>query len=67
MIARLTMTSEDLTALRRAIRSLEHPGLAARLTNIVGKPISNLPILMDPRARETAPPEPHRGWRGGVE
>jgi hypothetical protein len=33
------MTPEDLTALRRAVRSLEHPGLAARLTNMVGKPI----------------------------
>jgi len=25
--------------LRRAVKSLEHPGLAARLTNIVGKPV----------------------------
>ena len=33
------MTLEDLAALRRAAQSLEHPRLAARLTNIVGKPI----------------------------
>ena len=33
------MTPEDLAALRRAVLSLEHPGLAARLTNMVGKPI----------------------------
>jgi hypothetical protein len=33
------MTPEDLAALRRAVRSLEHPGLAARLTNMVGKPV----------------------------
>jgi hypothetical protein len=33
------MTPEDLAALRRAVRSLEHPGLAASLTNMVGKPI----------------------------
>ncbi len=33
------MTPEDLAALQRAVRSLEHPGLAARLTNMVGKPI----------------------------
>ena len=33
------MTPEDLVALRRAVRSLEQPGLAARLTNMVGKPI----------------------------
>jgi hypothetical protein len=34
-----TMTPEDLAALRTAVRVLEHPGLAARLTNLVGKPI----------------------------
>ncbi len=33
------MTPEDLAALRRAVLLLEHPGLAARLTNMVGKPI----------------------------
>src|ERR1700688_2709417 len=33
------MTPEDLAALRMAVRLLEHPGLAARLTNLVGKPI----------------------------
>jgi len=35
----LTMTPEDLAALRTAVRLLEHPGLAARLTNLVGKPV----------------------------
>ena len=30
---------EDREALRRAVKSLEHPSLAARLTNIVGKPV----------------------------
>ncbi len=34
-----TMAPEDLAALRIAVRLLEHPGLAARLTNLVGKPI----------------------------
>jgi hypothetical protein len=33
------MTRDDLAALRSAVQSLEHPGLAARLTNMVGKPI----------------------------
>src|SRR6266511_4235031 len=33
------MTEDDLAALRRAVASLEHPGFAARLTNMVGKPI----------------------------
>ena len=33
------MTEEDLDALRAAAATLEHPGLAARLGNIAGKPI----------------------------
>jgi EcsC protein family len=33
------MAPEDLAALRRAAQSLEHPGLAARLTNMFGRPI----------------------------
>ena len=33
------MTERDLAALRSAAAALEHPGLAARLTNMVGKPI----------------------------
>src|SRR6266403_5314464 len=33
------MTESDLAALRSAATALEHPGLAARLTNMVGKPI----------------------------
>lgn len=33
------LTPDDLEALRRAVHSLEHPSLAARLTNMVGKPI----------------------------
>jgi hypothetical protein len=33
------ITSEDREALRRAVKSLEHPSLAGRLTNLVGKPV----------------------------
>ena len=33
------VTPEDLAALRTAVRLLEHPGLAARLTDLVGKPV----------------------------
>ncbi len=33
------MTPEDSAALARAVQSLEHPGFAARLANIAGKPI----------------------------
>ena len=35
----MKITSADLSALRRAVLALEHPGLAARLTNMVGKPV----------------------------
>jgi EcsC protein family len=33
------MIEEDLTALRAAVQTLEHPGLAVRLAEIAGKPI----------------------------
>ena len=33
------MTEADRAALARAVQSLEHPGLAARLANLVGRPI----------------------------
>jgi len=36
------MAPEDLAALQRAVESLEHPGLAARLANLAGKPIELL-------------------------
>ena len=45
------MTPEDLAALERAVRSLEHPGLAARLTNMVGKPIELLGGALPTSAR----------------
>jgi hypothetical protein len=33
------MQEEDLQTLRTAVATLEHPGLAARLAEIAGKPI----------------------------
>jgi hypothetical protein len=33
------MTDEDLEAIQSAVRLLEHTSLAARLTQVVGKPI----------------------------
>jgi hypothetical protein len=45
------MTPEDLAVLERAVRSLEHPGLAARLTNMVGKPIQLLGNALPTSAR----------------
>jgi hypothetical protein len=46
------MTPEDLAALRRAVRSLEHPGLAASLTNMVGKPIELIGNALPASARQ---------------
>jgi len=39
---RVVMLEEDLNALRAAVATLEHPGLAARLGEIAGKPIELL-------------------------
>jgi len=33
------ITDDDREALRRAVRSLEHPSLAGRLTSLIGKPV----------------------------
>jgi hypothetical protein len=33
------MTSTEREALAKAVKSLEYPSLAARLTNLVGKPV----------------------------
>src|SRR5215471_16221591 len=35
----INMQEDDLQALRTAVAALEHPGLAARLAEIAGKPI----------------------------
>ena len=45
------MTPEDLTALEKAVRSLEHPGFAARLTNMLGKPIELVGDVLPTSAR----------------
>jgi hypothetical protein len=44
------MTPEDVAALRKAVQSLEHPGFAARLTDMVGKPIELLGRALPPSA-----------------
>ena len=40
------LSEEDLLALRSAVDALEHPGLAARLTDLIGKPIELLGSAM---------------------
>jgi hypothetical protein len=46
------MTDEDLAALRAAVETLEHPALAARLGNMVGKPIELLGQALPPAASQ---------------
>lgn len=46
------MTPADLVALQKAVRSLEHPGLAARLTNMVGKPIELIGLALPTSASQ---------------
>jgi EcsC protein family len=46
------MTVEDRDALRAAVKSLEHPGLAARLTNIVGKPVEMIGYALPSFAKD---------------
>lgn len=40
------ISTEDREALRNAVRSLEHPSLAGRLTNIVGKPVELIGLAL---------------------
>jgi hypothetical protein len=44
------MNPDDLASLRKAVQSLEHPGLAARLTNLVGKPVELIGLALPPSA-----------------
>ena len=40
------LTAEDLELLQRAVQTLEHPSLAARLTDMVGKPIELIGFVL---------------------
>src|SRR5262245_61016846 len=44
------MPPEDLAALKRAVQALEHPSLAARLADMVGKPIELIEHALPPFA-----------------
>jgi hypothetical protein len=46
------MTDEDLAALRWAVRALEYPSFAARLTRMVGKPVELFGQALPVRASE---------------
>jgi hypothetical protein len=47
-----TMTQGDAAALQRAVEALEHPGIVARLTNMMGRPIELLGTALPPSASQ---------------
>ena len=47
------MTPEDSATLAKAVQSLEHPGFAARLANMVGKPIELIGDALPTPVRHT--------------
>jgi hypothetical protein len=48
----IVMTAEDLATLQSAVAALEHPGLAARLTTMAGKPIELVERALPPAAAQ---------------
>jgi hypothetical protein len=46
------MTVDDLAALTRAVQSLEHPSLAARISSMVGKPIELIETIIPASASQ---------------
>ena len=50
LVKKREITPEDLGALKRAVQALEHPSFAARLANMVGKPIELIEHALPPIA-----------------
>jgi len=57
------LTKEDLAALRRAVCSLEHPGFAARLAGMVGRPIELIGHALPPAASRAISAATAKGLR----
>src|SRR3984893_1367223 len=55
------MEPDDLTALQKAVQSLEHPGLAARLTNLAGKPVELIGLALPASASRAIAAATSRG------
>lgn len=55
------MNPDDLANLRKAVQSLENPGLAARLTNLVGKPVELIGLALPPSASRAIATATSRG------
>jgi EcsC protein family len=55
------MEPDDLTALQKAVQSLEHPSLAARLTNLAGKPVELIGLALPASASRAIATAASRG------
>jgi EcsC protein family len=60
------MTEDDLAALRAAAERLEHPSLAARLTNMVGKPIELIGLALPAGAAGVISGAAEKALRGAL-
>jgi EcsC protein family len=65
--AKTTMTPEDLTALKRAVQALEHPSFAARLANMVGKPIELIEHALPPFAADVIAAAAKKGLEAAMQ
>jgi hypothetical protein len=61
------MTSEDLAALKRAVQVLEHPSFAARLANMVGKPIELIEHALPPFAADAITAAARKGLEAAMQ
>ena len=61
------MTPEDLTALKRAVQALEHPSFAARLANMVGKPIELIEHALPPFAADAIAAAARKGLEAAMQ
>ena len=62
----IDMSLEDREALRKAVKSLEHPSLAARLTNIIGKPVELIGYALPSFASKAIPSATSNGLEAAL-
>ena len=55
------MNPDDLASLQKSIQLLEHPGLVARLANLVGKPVELIGVALPPSASRVIATATSRG------
>ena len=61
------MTPEDLAALKRAVQALEHPSFAARLANMIGKPIELIEHALPPFATDAIAAAAKKGLEAAMQ